>query len=222
MSSLAPSLHRALSLAATVAAGLAVTWAAFETWRVTGAQMAAGSAKHQVESWNTGATAPDSAAHVQQVLDDLDHAARRTPDDPAIHEAMGDAYVAAGRLAAADSPDKAANWHKALAAYQAAVQLRPLDPQTFAAMAGVHDALQQQAPMWAAWREALKLGPHEGYVQPILLDILFANWAHAPADAQQWAKNFFEHAKTERRKAINAIAGRHGLELQAPALQDTR
>ena len=73
------------------------------------------------------------------------------------------------------------------------------------------------APLQEAWARALALGPHEGHVQPMLMDLALATWPDASPDMQKWVEDTFESAPESTRIEINKMAAHRGLKLSMAA-----
>jgi len=197
-----------------VLATAVIGYTAVAASQVMAAQSAGGWARLWVGEWARQGTAPDPARLKQSAVR-LAEAARLSPDDAGWHEAWADAELLLG-VEAVDQPAEAeAHYRRAVQGYQQALALRPLDPQTWAALAGAYHALGEGPALWQAWERARALGPNEGYVQPMLLDLVFANWASAPPAATAWAIELYAQGSEAKRKAIAEIAARRGMQIRS-------
>jgi hypothetical protein len=61
------------------------------------------------------------------------------------------------------------------------------------------------------WSKALLLGPFEGHVQPVLLQVALADWDNASIDMQTWAKALFDRSDPAVRAQIDVLARYYGL-----------
>lgn len=203
----APLLLLALGLAA---------WACYEGQRLIRADALAMGTSKQVSSWASGATLPASQLEWDQARANLLGALEITPDNAALHGDLGDLHAVAARRDWADEPARVQHLRAALAQYRLLLALRPSDPQTWANVASCYQGMGENGEaMHQAWAKALALGPHEGYVQPTLLEITLATWATATLAMQDWAKDFYAGSAAPQRKAINEMADRYGLHFDA-------
>jgi tetratricopeptide (TPR) repeat protein len=157
--------------------------------------------------------APRSRAEWEGARDAIDRAIDIVPDDAAFHDARGDVYVVAAALPWTSMEQAQAHYLEAIKSYRQALAWRPSEPQTWASLAvAYYGAKQWGAPLQQAWARAHALGPHEGHVQPMLLDLVLATWAQATPEMQQWVQDTFERATPSSRIAINKMAAQRGLQ----------
>jgi tetratricopeptide (TPR) repeat protein len=172
-------------------------------------------ARHAITGWAATGTAPATPQAWQDAHDDLAAALQATPDNPGLQEHMGDLYVVAGRRDWDQPAQRQAHFAQALRYYQAALALRPGDAQTWASLAAAHQGLGETGqPMHQAWQRALQLGANEGYVQPMLLDMVLATWKQATPEMRDWASKLFDAGSAGQQEAINTVAARYGLHFE--------
>lgn len=99
-------------------------------------------------------------------------------------------------------------------AYLRAIELRPSWSTVWVRLAGVYLGLEQRPLYLQAWQQALKLGPFEGNVQAECLELVLLDWDQAAPEQTEWAKKLFDAAPADKRKAINSLAARYGLQFQ--------
>lgn len=208
--------HRMPVLAAVLAVTAFVLWQGQALLR---ADMASQGARRLVGHWSLRATAlptPDELARAEAALR---RAAALTPANAALHEQLGDLRMVAARVAEAaeDLPARDAAHADAAAHYREALARRPADPQTWAGLAAARQAAGDANGMRQAWDRSLALGPHEGHVQPMLLDIALRGWAEATPAMQAWATELFAQSAPPQQAAINRLAASHGLQFERDA-----
>jgi tetratricopeptide (TPR) repeat protein len=199
---------------------LAITAVAIgESQRHIRAHLQAAEARYLAERWVNNPQRPPSEARVQAALAAAQRALTITPDDPLLHEQVGDLHLLLAQLpdvAVLKSDIVKLNLQNAIAAYRAAIALRPRDGQTWAALAtALHLQGADKPEVYKAWRQALALGPNEGHVMPMLLELVLRDWAVAPKDLQDWATSLFERSSEEQRARFNRQAERYGLHFEA-------
>ena len=92
--------------------------------------------------------------------------------------------------------------------------MRPTEPQAWASLAVAHyETHEYGPPLQEAWARALALGPHEGYVQPMLMNFALATWRHATPAMRKWVEDIFENGSESTRVEINKRAAFNGLQL---------
>ena len=201
-------MHRVAALVA-LALTLGVTaWVFWESQRLIRADFASTAARQQVVKWVAGAESPPSVLAWESARDAIERAVEITPDDPAMHDVRGDVYAVAGSLRWFNALQRQAYYRQAIDSYRKSLQLRPTDPQTWASLAAAYyGARVFGAPLQEAWVRALALGPHEGHVQPMLMDLALATWPDASPDMQKWVEDTFESAPESTRIEINKMSG---------------
>jgi tetratricopeptide (TPR) repeat protein len=207
---------RVLLLVGAVAiTGLAIQ----ESQRHVRAYLQAGEARYLAEKWVNSPQRPPSEARVLTAMAAVQRALTITPDDPGLHEQLGDLHVLMAQLPDVTVLKPAAvkaNLSSGIAAYKAAIALRPRDGQTWAALAmALHLQGTDKQAMRDAWQKSLALGPNEGHVMPMLLELVLRDWAGAPKDMQDWATSLFERSSEEQRARFNRQAERYGLHFEA-------
>ena len=184
----------------------------YEAQRLFRADWASAATRHNVVQWVSGAAAPKSQAEWDTAHADLQTSLRITPDDPNLHERLGDLHAVAGQRDWADASLRRGHFTKAAAAYEQATALRPSEPGTWAMLAIARQAMGASgAPVHTAWARARALGPYEGHVQPMLMQVVLADWDSATPEMQAWAKALFDAGNEGMRNDINTMARRHGL-----------
>ena len=197
-------------------AALAITgWVFWQAQLLLRSDYPSQSARQKIGQWASGAVREPSEAAWASALQDMQAALSIAPGNPVLQEQLGDLYTVAGRRDWYDTPVRKQHFANAVAQYKKALALRPTDPQTWASLAAAYQGLGEHPDDLAqAWHMALKYGPHEGHVQPMLLELALSQWATATPDMQQWAKAMFDNAAQPQRKAINNLAARYGLMFQ--------
>lgn len=185
-------------------------WVAADGWRLLVADLTSMRARWLVGQWTGGAT-PPTPAEWRQAQRDLTRALEHTPDDPVLHERLGDLQAVAGLRDWDDEARRVSAWRTAADHYRGAISLRPLDPQTWASLAtALYGAGETGAPFVQAWEQALRLGPNEGHVQPVLMWLTLATWDEASPTMQGWVRGFWNRARPPQREALQALAKRYG------------
>ena len=193
-------------------------WVAFEGQRLIHADALSLGARKQVGLWASGAEAPPAAPAWDEAHEALQAALAVTPDNPGLQEQLGDLHAVAGRRDWAEQALRAGHFGNAVSAYRKAIALRPTDSRTWAGLAAAHQGLGETGPpMQQAWKRALQLGPNEGHVQPMLLEMALATWTTATPQMQDWVSRFFDDGSESQRKALNLLADRHGLQFEPSA-----
>ncbi|MFN6993143.1 MAG: hypothetical protein ACK4PH_03005 [Aquincola tertiaricarbonis] len=187
------------------------------------ADMASQGARRLVTHWASRASSLPSAGEIAQAEAALRRAVDITPANAELHELLGDLRMVAARVADAAQDDVArdAAQAAAVAHYQAALARRPSDPQTWAGLAAALQATGDLAATHAAWARSLALGPNEGHVQPMLLDVALRGWADATPGMQSWATALFAASAAPQQVAINKLAALHGLRFESDEPQGT-
>jgi len=200
-------------------AGLALTlgvsgWVVWESQRLIRADLGSMAARQDVALWAGGAEAPASQAAWQAALQDIERAVDIIPDNAAFHAARGDAHMVAGTQEWFGPEQRQKQFMQAIESYKTSLRLRPTEPQTWASLASAYfGAGELGAPLHQAWDRALKLGPHEGHVQPVLMDLALATWSTATPEMRAWVEATFENTSEAGRDEINRMAALRGLKL---------
>jgi tetratricopeptide (TPR) repeat protein len=209
-------------LAAPVCLILVAAGVVFDAQRLFRADVTAAQARHDVQRWVSGQAKPPSASQWEATQAALQEALRITPSDASLHDRMGDLYVAAGQRDWTDGPTSARHFEQAIVHYQRALDLRPAEPITWAMLAAaVQSAGGPRATVQAAWQTAQKLGPFEGHVQPVLMQVVLADWDESTPAMQQWALGVFDRADAATRAQINVLAKAYGFAFTADAAAST-
>ena len=196
-----------LVLAVPVAA-----WVFWEAQRTFRADLASASARQHVATWVGGAESPKTAQDWNEAQAALLEAIGITPDDPDLHERLGDLHVVAGRRDWERTELRRIHFGHAADAYRQALVLRPGEPATWAMLAMVDQVLgTDPARVHKTWAMALACGPNEAHTRPILLQIVLAGWNHATPEMQAWAKTLFDQGDATTRATINKMAEPYGL-----------
>lgn len=189
-------------------------WVFWESQRLIRADFASLAARQQVANWVDGSKKPQSASEWEHARDAIDRALAIAPEDPAMHEVRGDVYVVAGSLRWFDAQERKAHFRQAIGSYRNSLRLRPTEPQTWAGLAAAYyGADDWGAQFQEAWARARALGPYEGHVQPMLMDLALATWHDASPEMRKWVEDTFEGATESGRIEINKVAARRGLVL---------
>jgi tetratricopeptide (TPR) repeat protein len=210
-----PSTDRSRRIRAAALLVLAVPaagWVFWEAQRTFRADVASASARLHVTAWVSGAESPKTTQDWDDARSALLTAIDITPDDPDLHERLGDLYVVAGRRDWDRIELRRDHFGRAADAYSQALALRPGEPATWAMLAMAHQVLgNDRARVHQAWAKALALGPYEAHTRPILLQIVLAGWNDATPDMQAWAKTLFDQGDAATRASINNMAKPFGL-----------
>lgn len=193
-------------------------WVLFEAQRSFRADWASAAARQQVLAWVGGAGLPKTQQEWDAAQAALQKSLDLTPDDPDLQERMGDLHAVAGQRDWADAALRRQHYAQAVTYYDAAIALRPSSPQTWAMLAAARQAMgAPPATVQTAWAKAQKLGPFEGHVQPILMQVVLADWDGATPQMQAWAKDLFDNGGVAAQRDINVMAKRYGLQFTADA-----
>lgn len=196
-------------------AGPLTAWVLYQGQLMARADWASISARQQVVQWVSGETAPTEAADWAAVRDEIQSSLDIQPDSPEFLERMGDVFSVAGQRDWADSALRMKHFSAAAAFYERAITTRPSEPGTWAMLAAARQAAGAPlASVHEAWVQAQKLGPFEGHVQPILMQVVLADWDHASPAMQAWATTLFDRVSPGTQGEINALAKRYGLQFQ--------
>lgn len=218
MNSASSTVRAGLGRLAAASLSCLALWMLWEAQRLMQADWGSVAAREQVVEWvasGQGAPVGDDAAW-QSAVEALNRSLQITPRDPDLHERLGDAYLAAGQRDAADAAVSQRHFNRAAGHYEQATVYRPGEPGTWAALAAARQAAGlPAAEVHAAWRRALELGPYEGHVQPVLLQVVLADWDAAPPALQAWATVLFDASTPAVRRQINVLARRYGLQFSA-------
>ena len=188
-------------------------WVLYESQRVFRADWASAAARQQVLAWVSGAGLPKSQPEWDAARTALQTSLDLAPDDPDMQERMGDLHAVAGQRDWADPALRNQHYAKAAGYYGVAIALRPSSPQTWAMLAAARQAMgAPAATVHAAWTEAQQRGPFEGHVQPILMQVVLADWDGASPAMQAWAKGLFDAGNASTQRDINDMARRYGLQ----------
>lgn len=206
--------HRAVVWLPLVLTLCVTAWVFWESQRLIRADFASLAARQQVANWVDGSKKPQSASEWERARDAIDRALAIAPDDPAMHEVRGDVYAVAGSLRWFDAQERKAHFLQAIGSYRNSLQLRPTEPQTWAGLAAAYyGADDWGAQFQEAWARARALGPYEGHVQPMLMDLALATWPDVSPEMRKWVEDTFEAAPESGKVEINRIAARRGLVL---------
>ncbi len=187
-------------------------WMLFEAQRTFRAEVATLAAREQVLRWLAADGVPKSAPGWETALQALNDGMTLTPDDPELHERMGDLYSVAGRTNWSDATLRTQYYKQAAVWYESALQLRPGSAAAWAALAASRQAMGDSAPrVQEPWNRALRLGPFEGHVQPVLLQVVLVDWDNATPAMQSWAKALFDRSEPAVQAQINVLARYYGL-----------
>jgi len=199
----------------------------YEAQRIFRAETVAVGARYRVGKWISSIREPYSAQELEQARLDIERAMAITPENASLLSDLADWYVVASDQDGVDEGRRRQLLLQAVTQYRAALKLRPVDPAPWAGLASAYHGLNDLPNMQAAWQEAYRIGPNEGYVQPVLMHLVLANWENgATPEMQDWAKALYDSSGAGPRKAINKLAAKYGLnfaaaeelaEAQAPA-----
>lgn len=187
-------------------------WVFFEAQRMFRADWASAVARQQAQLWVSGKAPTPSQEEVRLALAAVQSSLAITPDDPVLHERLGDIQFAAGKRVGLDEHLRRQQFKAAADHYETATALRPREPGAWAMLALSRQlAGDQRSRVQAAWLRAQSLGPFEGHVQPLLMDVVLGDWSGATPAMQEWAKVLFDTGNDGVRNAINAMARPFGL-----------
>jgi tetratricopeptide (TPR) repeat protein len=204
--------RRRRAMALLVAALPVAGWVFWEAHRTFHADVASAAARARVSTWASGVESPRTAQEWDDAHAALQTALGLTPDDPDLHERLGDLHGVAGRRDWALKDLRRQHFGRAAEAYRQALALRPGEPATWAMLASTYQVLgTDRARVQEAWAKARALGPLEAHLQPILLQIVLADWAGAAPEMQDWAKRLFDQGDAATRAYINTAAQPYGL-----------
>lgn len=187
-------------------------WMLFEAQRTFRAEWATLAAREQIVRWLTAESTPQDVPSWGRALASLQQGLALTPHDPALHERMGDLYSVAGRSHWDKPTLRNQHFQHAATWYESALELRPGSAAAWAALATARQAIgDSPARVQEPWNRALRLGPFEGHVQPVLLQVVLVDWDHASPAMQAWAKGLFDRSDPATRAQINVLARYYGL-----------
>jgi O-antigen ligase len=196
---------------AVLAWGVAA-WMLVEGQRMLRADLASAGARQQVVLWVAGIGPAPSTAQWEGARADIQRSIDLQPRSPEWQERMGDVFSVAGQINWQNGELRVKHFKAAAGYYEAATALRPSEPGTWAMLSAARQAAGEPlAKVHAAWTQANTLGPYEGHVQPILMQVALGDWDNASPAMQKWASDLFERSDANTRNAINAMAGRYGL-----------
>ena len=215
--------HWPTRLAAALLLAVSV-WMLTEAQRTLRSDWGSAAARHHVALWASGRGAPADAPQAwEQARDALQRALSITPANPVLHERLGDAYFAAGQRDWQREKISREHFAEAALHYGRAIELRPDEPATWAMLASARQAAGgDSVGVQAAWARALALGPFEGHVQPVLMQVVLTDWDGATPAMQNWAKTLFDRGSIATREQINAMAKPYGLVFRPDASSPPR
>ena len=187
-------------------------WVFFEAQRMFRADWASAGARQQVQRWVGGLGPAPTLEQWERAQAALQKSLAITPDDPDLHERLGDLQVTAGQRAEIGEQVRKQHFEAAARHYEKATLLRPSEPGAWAMLALSRQLAQApRSQVRMAWHKAQGLGPFEGPVQPVLLDVVLGDWNGATPAMQEWAKALFDEGNEATRNTINALAKPFGL-----------
>ena len=187
-------------------------WVFFEAQRMFRADWASAEARIQVQRWVAGQGPAPTVEQWERAQAALQVSLAITPDDPDLHERLGDLQVTAGQRPGVGEQPRKLHFEAAARHYEQATVLRPNEPGAWAMLALSRQVAQAQpSQVQAAWHKAQSLGPFEGPVQPVLMDVVLGDWNGATPAMQDWAKALYDAGTEGTRNAINALAKPFGL-----------
>jgi tetratricopeptide (TPR) repeat protein len=189
-------------------------WVFWESQRLIRSDFPLIAVRQQVVGWVAGQEKPASASEWESARDAIERAVEIAPDSAELHELRGDVYLVGGRRRWFNADQQQAHFRQAIASYEKSLKLRPTEPQAWASLAVAHyETHEYGAPLQEAWARALALGPYEGYVRPMLMDLALATWPDASPAMRKWVEDKFENGPESVRVDINKRAAFHGLQL---------
>lgn len=193
-------------------------WVLYESQRVFRADWASAAVRQQVLAWVGGTGLPKSQQEWDAAKTALQASLDLAPDDPDMQERMGDLHFVAGQRDWADQTLRGRHYANAASYYDVAIALRPSSPQTWAMLAAARQAMgAPPQAVQSAWARAQRLGPFEGHVQPILMQVVLADWEGASPAMQTWAKELFDRGSASTQRDINTLARGYGLQFAPDA-----
>jgi tetratricopeptide (TPR) repeat protein len=187
-------------------------WVFQAAWQDFRADLGSAAARRDVAFWLNGGPGQPDQARWQEAADSLLRAVGRQDANPTLHDSLGDAYMVAASQPWATPELKQGYLPQAIAHYQKALQLRPRDARSWAALAMAYALHAQTGPaLHTAWANARAYGPHEGYVMRHLLLVVLMVWDDASEPMRQWVTDLFERGSQAQRDAVNHYARRYGL-----------
>ena len=190
-------------------------WVLWQSQRVFRADMASRTERHQLVLWASGVEVPASPAEWAAAVAAVQRSISLTPEDPALHEALGDLYFVEARRLWPEQAARSQALDLAAKHYREAIALRPSEPQTWAMLATVLQGMGAESRLVnEAWARSVALGPYEGHVRPLLLRVVLSDWDHATPGMQQWVKTLFDGGNSNLRQSIEAMAKDYGLSIK--------
>ncbi|GKQ58451.1 hypothetical protein [Sphaerotilus sp. FB-3] len=159
--------------------------------RIISADWSSSTARLDITRWASGVQTYEEADW-QRAHGELTRALALTPADATLHDAMTQLYSLQGQalwtLGEAGSPEVEA-YGIALKHQLESIKLRPTHAQAWANLSLLHYAVNDPADtLFAAWREAARLGPKEEDVENTLVRVAGDTWSIAPADVRAWVE----------------------------------
>lgn len=180
---------------------LAVPTARF-AWELLTTDLAVLQARQQMLAWSQPST-PMRAADWVTARNRVTQALEAAPDNPTLHDLLASLYVMRARQSTQGSAFQTSLYATAAQHQRAALALRPGHGWTWAGLAESLLVPNPQSPEgWAAWRQALKLAPHEVLVQYTLYRVGQPLQEHAPPDVLVWLQQTRQTPSVRLRKML--------------------
>ncbi len=201
-----------LRAAAVALLGVAA-WVYVTAWGDLRADLGSARARQQLDNWLSGDTRSLQRPALEEVQADLQRALQIQPQNPNLHENLGDLLVLGAQQPWADATLRTQQLKQAVTHYRETLAIRPRDGRTWAALS-VALALQgaHGPELHHAWKQTRLLGPREGYLLRYQAFAVLTGWDQASPEMQQWATDLYEKGTAAQREAINRFAAPYGLQ----------
>ena len=205
-------LAKVKTLAFAAAVLLTAGWVFVTAQRDIRADLTAGPARFTSQRWAEGINRPASRGQWEAAVAELKAAVDIHPQDPALHETLGNAWMVGATQDWASESDKAQWLSNATERYTRATALRPHDGLIWAELAGAMARAGNLGPATlAAAENALKLGPNEGHVHQAVMLLALEHWDVMSPALQKWATDLYEGGTQAQREAINRLGEPFGM-----------
>lgn len=214
----ASPVPRPLALWALAGLTLAISaWLLPQAWRQLAGDLIASPARVTINPQASQARPAEDAATWRQHRERLETAVRLQPEHAGAHADLAALHVAGAALEGLSEEEMGISRLAAVSHFQQAAALRPADPRLWLGLARAHLLAGDTGPGFQeAWQRAAILGPYEGAVQSGLLEMALSLQPPASLPAMaEWVKTLFDGADERKRQAMQRVAKRYGLSINA-------
>jgi hypothetical protein len=185
-------------------------------WSDLRADLPSQGARSAIAAWTADERRAAPQPAWQDAEQDLLAALQVQPGNPTLNEALGDLYLLGGQQPWAAAPERQRYLQQSAEAYRQVLAVRPRDARNWGALTM---ALAQQGlrgpVVNAAWENAHRFGPNEGYLLLQQLRVALATWDDASPVMQKWATDLHENGTQQQRDDLNRLARQFGLEFSS-------